>query len=514
MADTQKKSTKKLTVITYAIALVCLLAGLLLPNNFDFKASWNAVIVQIPNALERIGIKFMDGIDLVHSYPVNLWGNTAFELGGLFVLLYALVCVIAVIGLFIVIFGNKEKDTSLKCAGFIEVLAIIVLTVLLCMEMMNISKNGYGNGNGWSLELVIAFGGPLLMLIIQSIAGKGASGVAKMFLTVFSGLTVVLCLFSFTAIIPQLADMLKGVLGENTQILGWTTDGESLGSVWYHLDIPFNQNYGDFLNGLGVWDKIVSVCMLVLGALIIVNFLLDVCGLEKTTKRWMLGANLIRYILEVVLVLAVIIIGRLACGHDVGMLSYALIALVVLSVVINIFRFISYKDHKEQKAKAKSAKTQADAETAAAEAMPAQTPAPQPQAKAANTEQQKQAAPVADTKPNQPEAAQSKTQAPAQQPKPAAKPASQQSDGVYSPVIYSGPRDEFIDTLSNEERVEFARTFIERKNGDIQGVPEYKLDGDNDKFFQSLFIYYSRVRGLVSDGLMSKFYEKLSAIKR
>lgn len=79
-------------------------------------------------------------------------------------------------------------------------------------------------------------------------------------------------------------------------------------------------------------------------------------------------------------------------------------------------------------------------------------------------------------------------------------------------TIYAGPTDDFIRKLSNDERIEFARTFIEKNRGDLGNIPDYKVGGDNKKFFSVAFIYLGRIRGLVSDGLLNKMYKELNML--
>lgn len=78
--------------------------------------------------------------------------------------------------------------------------------------------------------------------------------------------------------------------------------------------------------------------------------------------------------------------------------------------------------------------------------------------------------------------------------------------------IYAGPIDEFIRKLTNDERIEFAMTFIEKSKGELGSIPDYVVGGDNKKFFQLSFIYLGRVRGLVSDGLLNKMYKELNML--
>ena len=494
MADTQKKPTKTLALVTYGIAVLCLILGLVLPFG-PLKVEgekYNAVITQIPHALGCLGVKWDAGSALTYSYPVAFWGGKAFDLGGLFVLLYVLVCVVALGILVAVILGNKEKDTSLYCASVVEIISTVVLSVLLFMEMATISAVGYGLGYSWSISLVIAFGGPLLMLIIQSIAHKGGSGVIKTLTVILSGAAIVFCLFSFAAIIPELAKAMKDVLKDNVQLIDWTVEGVApLGFAWYHLAIPFSANYGDFLKSLGGLGATVSVFMLLLGVVMIVNFLLDVCGLVKKTQRWMLLANLIRYGLEVLLVVLILIVGGAAGKHSIGIMCYVLLGLAVILTVINLIRFLTFKKEEAAEAEAEDAESAEDAEydgqdngeaTAHQYSDKAERPAEE---KATQSEHRQQ---------------------------PAAAPVASQDGNVYAPVIYNGPRDAFIDTLTNEQKIEFSQIFLEHRTV-ISGIPEYVLDGDNKTFFKSLFIYYARVRSLVSDGLMNKFYEQVKTTK-
>ena len=79
-------------------------------------------------------------------------------------------------------------------------------------------------------------------------------------------------------------------------------------------------------------------------------------------------------------------------------------------------------------------------------------------------------------------------------------------------IRYGGPVDEFIGKLTNDEKIEFAMTFIERNKGDIGNVPEYVIGGNNKKFFSAVFIYLGRIRGLISDGLLNKMFKELNML--
>ena len=72
--------------------------------------------------------------------------------------------------------------------------------------------------------------------------------------------------------------------------------------------------------------------------------------------------------------------------------------------------------------------------------------------------------------------------------------------------------DEFMRKLTNDEKIEFAMTFIEKSKGNIGNIPEYVIGGNNRLFFSSVFIYLGRIRGLISDGLLNKMYKELNML--
>ena len=79
-------------------------------------------------------------------------------------------------------------------------------------------------------------------------------------------------------------------------------------------------------------------------------------------------------------------------------------------------------------------------------------------------------------------------------------------------TIYAGPTDDFIHKLSNDERIEFAKTFIEKVRGNLGTIPDYVVGGNNKKFFSGVFIYLGRIRGMISDGLLNKMYKELNLL--
>jgi FtsZ-interacting cell division protein ZipA len=76
--------------------------------------------------------------------------------------------------------------------------------------------------------------------------------------------------------------------------------------------------------------------------------------------------------------------------------------------------------------------------------------------------------------------------------------------------VYNGPTDKFMDTLTESEKIEFVKVFIEKSKGTLPRIPDYEIGGDNAEFFPAVFIYLGKIRGLISAGLLAKIYKQLN----
>ncbi len=65
--------------------------------------------------------------------------------------------------------------------------------------------------------------------------------------------------------------------------------------------------------------------------------------------------------------------------------------------------------------------------------------------------------------------------------------------------------DTFYDSLTPAEREEFDRLFV--RMPDENGLPPYRVGGDNRDFFRKAFIYLGKFRDEISDGLLRKLYD-------
>lgn len=518
--DTKKSSTparpvKWVALATYAIALLCLLAGLLVPlapvplkGNFGVS---NMLIMQAFAALGAFGLKLPFAPDtFVYSYAadVKLFGVIpAFDLGAALILLYVLICVIALVGLIPVAAGSKFKRTSIKAASFIEILGAIAAGLLILVQLGQFAT-GTGLWSSWAYAPVIACGGCVLMLIIQGFADKKGSGVCKFILFLLSVAAVFSALFASIA-----QSVLGGVLGKLPPVIGnyslYSNDGTAVFGVSL-ISALFTGNFNSIFTG-EILGKVLTGVVLALSILVVINAVLDLMGLGKTTKLYMLVANIIRYVLQLILVVLFVAFTFIVKSASLGFFGYVLAVVALLQFIINLVRLLifSSKKKKAAKQKSKSAATVVVAGDATTENADANEEKRDRKAeKRAAKEAKKAEKAAAKAAKNQPveEAEAEETETAAAEAAPIVHKNDDPTVYVVEPT-YEGPVDDFIKKLTNAERIEFAYCFIE-KNLILPNVPEYVVGGNNQKFFASVFIYWARISNRVSDGLMNKLYEQ------
>ena len=68
-------------------------------------------------------------------------------------------------------------------------------------------------------------------------------------------------------------------------------------------------------------------------------------------------------------------------------------------------------------------------------------------------------------------------------------------------------KDAFIATLTKSERASFTDTFILKIHGELKGLPDYVVGGDNKAFFRKVFVYLGMYRDKVSSAVLDKIYK-------
>lgn len=509
-ANENKKDNKKFApLITYLIATLFLVAGLLVPLGANGFGLSGMLAAQLPDAIRNIiGVPLWENAvgerftTSVHLTPFGM--GIKFDIAAFAALMYAVMTLIALVMIIPACLSGKTKKTCRKIAFGVEITAAIFLIVYtLSVCTVNVAFN---------YAPFVALGGVLIILCAQSIIAFKRRGAVKTVLFWLSALTT-LCLFPLATLITVLA----GPLTEFTSQIGMGagTFGDSSGLKCLY----------DFFGGGFELYAVMTPAQLsyvifatVTSFVIVYNLFADMVALSIKNKRYTLTLNLIRYIAALVLTGVTVVLGTAfkADGASVGFLSLPILAILFAQTIVALARLIK---------KIKAVKKKQAARAAAAAA-------PSPEALERNRQiysAPEEAPRVVATNPNPPvivnvnapaanertEPAPEAYQQPAPQPVYQPAPETYQQPApqpVYQPAGYTGPTDGFIQKLSDEEKTEFCRIFIEKKKGALSYLPEYVVGGENRKFFSTVFIYFARVREIVSDELMNKFYEELNVM--
>ena len=474
MAKTIKLVSKTPAIVTYIIAAVFLIIGLTLPVTpltFTEGMKFNEMpILQLTGALEALGIlqgglPFGSPLTPAFDFPVAL-GGAFFNIGALLLLLYALVTVAAIVLLIPMFVSRKHKATARKIAAVAETIVLFVLLPLVAV--MFATDSAY-----WYLTVIAAFAVTAIMLVIQSIIYLGKSGVIKLITFLLSLIAVLFGIVNLANNIPVLAPVVEGLANGMKGPRPFETAAALYsfgGQEFYGSDLIMVLIVNPAILASGeIGVSIVHFIALTAVILVCIDLLFDMLGLGKKTRKFMLVCNLIRYTVQIVAFIALAISIFTSLG-SYGLYFYLLFALTLAQLVIAIIRLAVFRpESSEETAEVPVAETESGN---SADYVPvAETP-------------------VAESAPNS---------------------VIETRNVVYNVnTIYNGPSDSFIRKLTNEEKVEFARLFLEKNTESLLVIPDYVVGGDNSKFFSSIFIYLARVRSVVTDGLMSKLYEEAS----
>ena len=173
--EKSKNKTKKVIITTtYFITVLCLLAGLLVPL-FNCVSEGTGSVVTQRMMLQYIPAMFNNVCEFIAkktvlpaptgwflAYPCDTLVDFFISLVGV---LYAVVCVFALLMCIPVFLGSKKKNTSANCALAAEVLTIIVTACYIGFKTYGLVNKGTLTWTDYNF--LIPFGGALLMGIIQ-----------------------------------------------------------------------------------------------------------------------------------------------------------------------------------------------------------------------------------------------------------------------------------------------------------------------------------------------------------
>ena len=451
--NTKRSGKKYRAAITYCIALACLLAGLFLPV-YDGGMLFTA----LPDAFcKTFGF---DGCTLGRQFTRQFvidFGGASYDAAPLLVALYAAVTAAGAIMLIPIFASSAKKCTAKRCVYAVEATALAILSAYAFAKIIDCAKQP--QDFSWDYGLTgIALGGTAAMLAVLAVADRGGSGLMKLAMLLL-GAAGVLCL----ADLPALFGYTKAEIFGGNFYIGYYNDVAGTA-----LLEDFFANGFDFFGPSPV--KIVTGTAAAISVLLIIfNFIADIIQLCAPASKPGLVFDIIRYGAELVLLAATAImlfvlnVQNLSPGLPTGvLLLLALVKVTVSSIRCGAFR-----------PRMKSADIPAEN---------AELPPPPAYVVSYSV----------------------------QAPSPA--PAQTGGEIVYTPrEIYGGPSDDFISTLEESEKIEFGKTFLDKRGGPMPDLPDYVVGGDNADFFEAIFLHLGKYRSKISDGLMNKIYGRLNA---
>ncbi len=598
--EKSKNKTKKVIITTtYFITVLCLLAGLLVPL-FNCVSEGTGSVVTQRMMLQYIPAMFNNVCEFIAkktvlpaptgwflAYPCDTLVDFFISLVGV---LYAVVCVFALLMCIPVFLGSKKKNTSANCALAAEVLTIIVTACYIGFKTYGLVNKGTLTWTDYNF--LIPFGGALLMGIIQSITSKGSIGVSKTFAVLLSALGVMAILdvtLFINALKPYLielsqliksGDKLGFIIG-----LGSDLNLSELGVDGINILVSIKELYAPIFSS-DPMTIVVYVLLILVSLFTVLNLIVDIIGLgtgKKYNNKRVPCANrgsntyaLVRYILTFLFGGGIIALSFFIDGITAGLYLYLLEAILFIEIINAAARTAcdNARVKKGQPAPATGGQNDfvigdpdfvipVDDTVAYSETPVYGEPAPAPAAEYTEAIQQ----PVydqpvyeetgydqpVDQNYQQPDYSQPVDQS-YQQPdygneyapnayadngygqngyeepvyeQPLSNEYLDEYNSAYNPApiapveeqqpaepaptvyIYGGASDEFMNTLTDTEKVEFVEVFIKKSKGVVKGVPDYVIDADNSDFFPAVFVHINRYRNIVSDALMSKMYRQL-----
>ena len=329
-------------VITYTIAVVFLLAGLFIP----LTAGKEMLALCYPDIVKAMTKGSQSMYILAHQIDFLGMGKGIMDISSWIAFLYGIVVIVALVG-FIPVAISTKKGTRLagKFAYAVEVAAVLVLSIWLILELELLvgGKVMYGAGTGvkFSYSLLIAFLGTLITLCVFSCMNKKGTGAVKVILLLLSAVAL-LTLFYWTAMVPKLGKPLTKI-GKALKVapLFYGTVEEGIPGLTY-VSALFETKFSSILKLVpSAKDKAAIVLALIVGLVIILNFLIDVISLSTNAKKTGHFFNVARYGLEIAAIVC-LCITIAVCKLKVGLLLVIALLVVAIQLAISIVRLYRY----------------------------------------------------------------------------------------------------------------------------------------------------------------------------
>lgn len=500
---------------------------------------------------------------------------TSFDAEALILVLYALTGVLSLIMLIPVCAGKKENNTYLRCAFSVEIIAMILSAAYVITRTYNFVSAGVFGWLDYNMFIVLG-GTLIMacMQAIITKGGMGVSRTLVLVFSLLSAICILdLSMYVPQLVGPlgKFSTTVKG--GETANFIGGEAVMNGLGLLGLYEIVQITDIIALF-SGMSVTGIIFEILVILIVAMVILNLVSDIIGISSgkllndkgmpNKHRSYNTYALVRYILTFLLVVALIVLSFVSEDISAGLYLYFLAVFAVALFICAIIRTarddmkVKNAIEAEEKALHVADVDILDDQFVFEDPILVQDDTVAPEEPVILYDEDvhyivdSPAEPVYE-QPNlfgEPEHYEEQTYAPHEEiyeesyTQPYEEPVqnvytdldfstfdneeTETSDGEQlalddpllapaAPVpstvfVYGGDTDEFMETLTDAEKIEFVQVFLKKSKGSVRGIPDYKINGDNDDFFPAVFVFINRVRPIVSDNLLGKIYKQLGKI--
>ncbi|MCD8307174.1 MAG: hypothetical protein LUD51_02970, partial [Clostridia bacterium] len=241
---------------------------------------------------------------------------------------------------------KQKRETTYHTAFTLEVIAAVVLLLMCFFTIMYME---YNDGEP-CVPVLIALGVVVIIGFIQRCIASGGSGVAKFILFLLAFIAVLVAFFNISLLLEEeTAANFEDLLGSAGLAVG-VTGAAGFEYLGYFL-FGAGTTPALFEEGISATMMVFEIGGIITAVMVLANCLLDMLGIYKSTNKFMLVADQVIYLLEIVGIILMLVPAIIDEEIGVGMMFIVLIVLVVASYIIDLVRLIM-RNKKDKAAKA------------------------------------------------------------------------------------------------------------------------------------------------------------------
>ena len=325
-----QKSKKFVLLATYAVAVICLLAGLFLPL-FQDKSM---LALQLPDVFKSLLNKGLaeDSIYGKIAYPVHFFGvEKTVDFRAVLIVLYLAVTALSVIALAPALLSvRKEGKLAVKLCYAFEISAVTVLSLYLVIALQFYPEFPV------HYNMIVALGGSFVSLLLLCCMDKGKSGIVRIVLFLLSAVAF-LSLFNFVILLGK-EEAYVSVYEKIKLGSGYIENDNGAG----YLTLLFATKISDlFTEGVSVKDRALIMLAALTATVVLINYFIDAVRLGTgRDKKFGRIFDISRYGLGLALDVCVHAT-TFICKSRIGIMLIILLVAVAIQLTISVIRIVS-----------------------------------------------------------------------------------------------------------------------------------------------------------------------------